>query len=359
MASSLIADPETSVREIGLRYVDSSQPGFTRHRAGKGFYYRDTSGKKIEKGTHLDRIKALVIPPAWEKVWICPTANGHIQATGFDARGRKQYLYHARWREWRDETKYHHLIEFAETLPHIRQEVDRQLRRPGLPREKVLAAVVSLLEKTLIRIGNESYARENKSFGLTTLRDRHAEVNGDTVSFSFRGKSGIEHTVDLRDRRLARIIKATQDLPGQELVQYLDEEGKHVPVTSDDVNTFLREITGKDFTAKDFRTWGGTVLAASELASLPAPETKTQADRDIVAAIDAVAKQLGNTRAVCRSCYVHPEVMEAWLEHDVIAMKDAADLEEGDSPLGDAGLSPHEQAVLAFLKTREKAALSR
>jgi DNA topoisomerase-1 len=354
MQQTLSPSPEHSAREAGLRYVNASRPGITRHRAGKGFFYRTADGERIGKGPLLDRIKALVIPPAWTDVWICPTANGHLQATGIDARGRKQYIYHPRWREWRDETKYHRLIDFAETLPHIRREVDAQLRRKGLAREKVVAAVVSLLEKTLIRVGNESYAKENNSYGLTTLRDRHAEVNGGTIHFSFRGKSGIEHTVELKDRRLARIVKATQDLPGQELIQYIDEAGRHVPITSDDVNRFLKDVTGKDFTAKDFRTWAGTVLAAAELAVLDPPTSATAANRNIVAAIDAVAKRLGNTRTICRACYVHPDLLTAYLEGDPIPGSSDVDADSPESPLGETDLTPYEAAVLRFLKQRAR-----
>jgi DNA topoisomerase-1 len=356
MQQTLPPNPELSAREAGLRYVDASRPGITRHRAGKGFFYRDSKGERIGKDQVLDRVKSLAIPPAWTDVWICSSANGHLQATGIDARGRKQYIYHPQWRAYRDEAKYHRLIEFAETLPHIRQEVDTQLRRKGLPREKMVAAVVSLLEKTLIRIGNRSYAKENRSFGLTTLRDRHVEVNGETIHFSFRGKAGIEHTVDLKDRRLARIIKATQDLPGQELVQYVDEAGNHVPITSDDVNRFLKDITGRDFTAKDFRTWAGTVLSASELAAMDPPDSETAANRNIVAAIDSVAKQLGNTRSICRACYVHPDVLAAYLEQEVIPVEDRVDFDSGDSPLGTTELTAYEQAVLRFLKKRAREA---
>lgn len=354
MAQTLPANPEVTVKEAGLRYVDTARPGITRHRAGKGFFYRDPHGNRITDRKLLERIKALVIPPAWEQVWICPSDRGHLQATGIDTKGRKQYLYHPKWREWRDEAKYHRLIDFAEALPTIREDVDRQLRRQGLPKEKVVAAVVSLLEKTLIRVGNEAYAKENKSFGLTTLRDRHAEVTGETIHFAFRGKAGIEHRIDLKDRRLARIIKQTQDLPGQELVQYLDADGNHIPITSDDVNTYLREVTGSDFTAKDFRTWAGTVLAASELAAMEPSETKTAANKEIVAAIDSVAKQLGNTRTICRACYVHPEVLQAYLEKEVISADEAVELDPAESPLGTLGLSPYEAAVLRFLKKRAK-----
>lgn len=352
MSTSIDTNPELSAREAGLRYVDPSRPGISRHRAGKGFFYRDAKQERITDQAVRERISGLVIPPAWSDVWICPNPSGHIQVTGYDARKRKQYIYHERWRTYRDETKFYRLIHFAEALPGIRQEIDRQLRRQGLPREKIVAAVVSLLEKTLIRVGNESYARENKSFGLTTLRDRHARVHGETITFNFRGKAGVEHAIDLEDARLARIVKRTQDLPGQELMQYLDDDGKHVPVTSDDVNQFLRNITGEDFSAKDFRTWAGTVLAASELSAFEPPMSVKSSNQDIVTAIDAVAKQLGNTRSICRSCYVHPDVLEAYLEKEVISVDQAIELNPADSPLGSLELSSYELAVLAFLKKR-------
>jgi DNA topoisomerase-1 len=352
MTTSLPTNPELAAREAGLRYVDPSSPGISRRRAGKGFTYLDANGERITDDRVRERILSLVIPPAWTDVWMCPSPNGHIQATGLDDRGRKQYIYHPKWREFRDEAKYHQLIDFAEALPKIRAEIDTALRRKGLPRDKVIAAVVSLLEKTLIRVGNASYAKENHSFGLTTLRNRHVDVNGETITFRFRGKSGIEQMVDLKDRRLAGIIRKTQELPGQELVQYLDEDGNPAPITSDDVNQFLKDVTGREFTAKDFRTWGGTVLAAMELAIMPAESPTGTPERDIVSAIDAVAKQLGNTRAVCRSCYVHPEIVEAYLEGQTIAPKVAMTSSESDLPFGDIDLSPIERAVLRLLKKR-------
>ncbi len=259
----------------------------------------------------LERIRALAIPPAWERVWICPRADGHIQATGYDARGRKQYRYHPEWRRVRDETKYDRLADFARRLPAVRRRIARDLAKRGLPREKVLATVVRLLETTLIRVGNAEYARENGSFGLTTLRNRHAEVTSGSVRFRFRGKSGRDHEVGLQDRQIARIVRQCQDLPGQDLLQYIDEDGVAQPIDSSDVNAYLREVAGDDVSAKDFRTWAGTVLAAMALSKLPREETKTAATRQIVAAIRRVARRLGNTPAVCRSCYVHPRVLEA------------------------------------------------
>jgi DNA topoisomerase-1 len=345
-------EPEVVAQEAGLRYADSSRPGYTRRRAGTGFWYRDTRGERITDKAKIERIRKLAIPPAWTDVWICPSPNGHVQATGLDARGRKQYIYHPRWREWRDEAKYHRLVAFAETLPLIRRAVEAGLRRKGLPKEKVVAAVVSLLQKTLVRVGNDSYARDNRSYGLTTLRDRHVEVSGSTIHFAFRGKAGIDHRIDLEDRRLARIVKQTQDLPGQELFQYVADDGEVVDITSDDVNTWLREVSGEDFTAKDFRTWAGTVLAATELAMLEPPASQTASNRDIVGVIDRVAKHLGNTRAICRSCYVHPEVLAAYAEQEVIAEGGALRLEPGELPFGRLELSECEKAVLAFLKRR-------
>ena len=352
MTESLPTNPEIAALEAGLRYADPASPGITRVRSGKGFSYRDRNGERISDKRLRQRIRDLVIPPAWSGVWICPSPNGHIQATGLDARGRRQYVYHRKWREFRDEVKYHQLIKFAEALPEIRKAVDSALRKKGLPREKVTAAVVSLLEKTLIRVGNASYAKKNKSFGLTTLRNRHVVVNGETMTFHFRGKSGVDHSVDLKDRRLAGIIRKTQELPGQELVQYVNEDGGHVAVTSDDVNRFLKDVTGQEFTAKDFRTWGGTVLAAMELGSIAPSSTLGVPEKSIVAAIDAVSKQLGNTRAICRACYVHPEILEAFLEGEVISSKMMVNTSEAELPFGELELSTIEKAVLQLLKKR-------
>ena len=350
MEAVAIPDPELSAREAGLRYVHADRPGITRHGAGKGFFYRDPQGERITDKATIKRIKALAIPPAWTDVWICPSENGHIQATGRDARGRKQYRYHEKWREVRDETKYEHVLAFGRALPGIRERVDADLRRQGLPKEKVLAAIVRLLETTLIRIGNDQYAKENKSFGLTTMRDRHADIHGSTVSFEFNGKSGIEHEVDLEDRRLAKIVKQCQDIPGQELFQYLDENGDRQTVGSDDVNAYLKEISGSEFTAKDFRTWAGTKLAAEALAEFEAFDSEPAAKKNVVAAIERVAARLGNTTTICRKCYVHPAVIDAYLDGDTVsAIQDRADQELAEN-LHD--LPPEEAAVLMLLHKR-------
>ena len=282
----------------------------------KAFRYVDAAGKPV-KGTDLERIRSLAIPPAWTAVWICPDPRGHLQATGRDARGRKQYRYHPRWREVRDEDKYGRLSEFGRALPIIRRRVARDLARPGLPRNKVLAAVVKLLETTFIRVGNDEYARQNRSFGLTTMRDGHVRVSGSKVRFLFRGKSGVHHELELDDRRLARIVRQCRDLPGQELFQYLDEDGRVTDVGSDDVNAYLREMTGTDFTSKDFRTWAGTVLAARLLCASEPCRSATAGKKTVAGAIDEVAQRLGNTRAVCRKCYVHPAVIQAYLDGSI------------------------------------------
>jgi len=313
-------DPVDSAKIAGLRYVnDESTPGIRRIGSTRRVRYVDPSGRTISDPRQLQRIRSLAIPPAWTSVWICPNPLGHLQATGRDARGRKQYRYHARWREVRDEVKYGRLVAFARALPRIRARTAADLEKPGLPREKVLAAVVQLLEKTLIRVGNDEYARENGSFGLTTMRDQHAKVNGSTVRFEFRGKSGIQHAVDLHDRRLARIVKACRDIPGNELFQYIDAENRRQVVDSADVNAYLREITGQDFTAKDFRTWAGTVLAAKALAEVAGFRSAAEAKRKVVRAIESVAKRLGNTKDVCRKCYVHPAIIDAYMDGATLA----------------------------------------
>jgi DNA topoisomerase-1 len=335
-------DPVLSAQTAGLRYVHDDQPGIGRVRFGRGFRYIDSEGQVVRDPATLQRIRSLVIPPAWQDVWICRLESGHLQATGLDARGRKQYRYHPRWREVRDENKYERLAAFGLALPKIRARVEADLALPGLPRNKVLAGVVRLLEYTHIRVGNEEYARENGSYGLTTLRNGHVEVAGGTLRFRFRGKSGIRHAVDLHDRRLARLVRRCQDLPGEELFQYLDEEGNPRTIDSADVNTYLQEIAGAEFTAKDFRTWAGTVLAARELTRCPACDCKTLRRRAVVAAIETVARLLGNTRAVCRKCYVHPTVIEAYLK-GTLSNPQASVAEI-------AGLSAEEAAVLALLQ---------
>ena len=309
----ILTDPAQSAKAAGLRYVSDTKPGIQRKRHGKSFRYIDANGTPVREKDTLARIKSLVIPPAWTDVWICPNPNGHLQATGRDARGRKQSRYHPRWREIRDETKYSRMKIFGEFLPGIRQRVERDLALAGLPREKILAPIVRLLETTFIRVGNAEYARENHSYGLTTMRTKHVDVSGSKVSFHFKGKSGKQHSIDLNDRRLARIVQRCLDLPGYELFQYLDENGEHHTVDSADVNDYLREITGQNFTAKDFRTWAGSVLACTVLREFDAFTSETEAKRNVVRAIEAVAARLGNIPSVCRKCYVHPAVLECYL----------------------------------------------
>jgi DNA topoisomerase-1 len=309
----LPAPAPIAAKLAGLRYVHDDQPGIARRRHGKHFRYLDADGKAVTDADTLARIKALVIPPAWTEVWICKHPLGHLQATGRDARGRKQYRYHARWRAHRDDAKYGRMLSFGKALPKIRLTAEEALRKPGLPREKVLATIVILLEATLMRIGNEEYARENQSFGLTTLRERHVRLDGSKVQFRFRGKSGVHHAVEVQDRRLANIIGRIRDLPGQELFQYEDDEGKPHAIDSADVNDYLQAISGADYTAKDFRTWAGTVLAAAALQACEKFDSETQAKKNIVQAIESVAKKLGNTPAICRKCYVHPAIIEAYL----------------------------------------------
>lgn len=346
----VILDPVEAARDAGLRYSSDEAPGIRRKRAGKSFSYLGPDGEKITDAADLKRIRALAVPPAYTDVWICPDARGHLQATGRDARGRKQYRYHPRWREARDETKHTRMIAFGHCLPRIRQRTEEHLGLPGMPREKVLATVVRLLESTLIRVGNQEYARDNQSFGLTTLRDRHMKVKGSTMNFAFKGKSGVKFNIELQDRRLARIVKKSQDLPGQTLFQYLDDEGNQRPVTSTDINEYLREISGEQITAKDFRTWSATVLAAMALQEMEAVDTGAAQKKNIVRAIESVAERLGNTPAVCRKCYIHPAVLQAYQEGTLpnLVQKQAA--EELAENLHE--LPPEEAAVLAFLKTR-------
>jgi DNA topoisomerase-1 len=343
-------DPPAAAKAAGLRYVHDDRPGIAREPAGDGFRYRDAKGEPVDDEATLKRIKSLAIPPAWTEVWICPQANGHLQATGRDARGRKQYRYHPKWREVRDEVKYERMINFGKALPKIRKEVDRALALPGLPREKVLATIVYLLEATMMRIGNDEYARENKSYGLTTLRNRHVKIDGSEVEFRFRGKSGVYHDVKVHDRRLARIIQRTRDLPGQDLFQYLDEDGETHTVGSADVNDYLRAITGEDYTAKDFRTWSGTVLAAMALQEFEAVDSDAQARKNVVRAIESVAERLGNTPSVCRKCYVHPAVLDAYLDGTMLEGLRARAEESLVEDLQD--LQPEEAAVLAMLERR-------
>src|SRR3954447_15281593 len=348
--AAVVADSVEAAEEAGLQYANDDRPGYSRKAKGKDFEYLDTKGKTIRAEQRLLLIRRLAIPPAWTEVWICPSPNGHIQATGRDARGRKQYRYHERWREVRDENKYEKMALFGEALPRIRKRIEQDLSLPGLPRNKVLATVVQLLERTFIRVGNEEYARENKSFGLTTMQDRHVEVKGSKLTFQFRGKSGIKHEVDVKDRRIAKIISKLQDLPGQDLFQYLGENGELCDVTSQDVNDYLREITGQEFSAKDFRTWAGTVLAAIALNHVGAFETKKQAKANIKTAITAVSKLLGNTPAICRKCYVHPAVFESYLNGAAIEGLKQKTEEALDSDNIDVGSG--EAAILKFLQER-------
>jgi DNA topoisomerase I len=306
-------DPKEAAIAAGLRYVYDRSPGVRRRRKGANFTYYDKEGKTIKAAPKLKRIRSLVIPPAWEKVWICPQENGHLQATGFDVKGRKQYKYHPKWREVRDEAKFERLLSFAEVLPRIRARVDEDMRRPDLTREKVLATVVRLLEISLIRVGNEEYAKENQSFGLTTMRNRHAAIDGSTVRFRFRGKSAKQHTVEVSDRRVARIVQKCQDLPGQHLFEYESPDEEIASVGSEDVNDYLQSITGQPFTAKDFRTWAGTVLAAVALGKMEEVDAETIRKKNVITAIEAVAKLLGNTVAICRKCYIHPAIPTIYL----------------------------------------------
>lgn len=347
---SIDDDALASARSVGLRYVRDNIPGIVRETGKNGFRYIGTDGGILRDQAALARIKALAIPPAWTDVWICPWENGHIQATGRDAKKRKQYRYHSRWRAVRDETKYDRMINFGKALPCIRKQVDAHLALPGLPKEKVLATVVYLLQATMMRVGNEEYARTNHSFGLTTLRDRHVKVGGSGVEFHFRGKSGVPHAVKISDRRLARIIKRTRDLPGQELFQYVDEDGDQHAIGSSDVNDYLRTLTGEDYTAKDFRTWSGTVLAAMALQEFEKFDTEAQAKKNIMRAIESVAAQLANTPAICRKCYVHPAVLEAYLDSEMLE----ALWQQAQKKLANEiqALSPEEAAVLAFLQER-------
>lgn len=343
-------DAPAVARSAGLRYVSDSQAGFARQLRGTTFRYVDADGKALRDAATLARIQSLAIPPAWSEVWICQQDNGHLQATGRDARGRKQYRYHPHWRHVRDEVKYEHMLHFGQALPLIRQRVDAALKLPGLPREKVLATIVYLLQVTMMRIGNEEYARSNKSFGLTTLRNRHARIDGGEVEFRFRGKSGVYHAVKVADRRLARIVQRSRDLPGQELFQYIDDDGEQHAVGSADVNDYLREITGADYTAKDFRTWSGTVLAALALREFEKFDSETQAKKNIVRAIETVAEKLGNTPTVCRKCYVHPAVIDAYLDGTVLEALRQRTEQEWQEDLGT--LRPEEAAVLALLQQR-------
>ena len=340
----------SAAQSAGLIYITDTSPGIRRAGSLKKARYVEAGNRPITDKLTLARIKRLAIPPAWTDVWICPRDNGHLQATGRDARGRKQYRYHAHWRQTRDETKYSRMLDFAQVLPKIRRRIVRDLKRPGLPREKVLATVIKILETGLIRVGNDEYARTNKSFGLTTMQDRHAEISGGTIRFQFRGKSGKLHNIDIQDRRLAKIVGHCQAIPGQELFQYIDDSGQPRDITSTDVNEYLREITKSDFTAKDFRTWGGTVLAAMALQEFEKFDTKAQAKKNLLRAIEAVAQRLGNTPAICRKCYIHPIIIDSYLDGTLLATFKKRTEAELSARI--TALKPEEAAVLAFLQKR-------
>ncbi|NJN85893.1 MAG: DNA topoisomerase IB [Leptolyngbyaceae cyanobacterium SL_7_1] len=344
---TIITDPLQSAERAGLHYVAADGPGIRRQRSGRGFCYLDADGNKVCDRQILLRIKALIIPPAWENVWICPSPTGHLQATGYDAKGRKQYRYHADWHAHRGQTKFNRMIPFGLVLPKIRQQTDEHLRLHDLCREKVLATVVQLLEKTLIRVGNDEYAIKNKSFGLTTMRDRHVKVSRGAVQFQFRGKSGVKHAITLDDRRLARVVKQCRDIPGQDLFQYFDEVGQRQTLGSGDVNDYLRTITGEDFTAKDFRTWAGTVQTAIELTAIGDFSSQTAAKKNITQAIKTVAARLGNRPATCRKYYVHPAILDAYTQGALLPpMAQAQSRDVSDS----YSLNPEEQAVLTLLE---------
>jgi DNA topoisomerase-1 len=349
-AANAVVDPQDAAEYVGLTYVSDENPGIRRYKSGKGFRYMRPGGAKIEDAGTLKRLKGLAIPPAWRDVWICPKTNGHIQATGRDAKGRKQYRYHAKFREVRESTKYQHILKFAESLPTIRRKIAGHLGLARLPREKVLATVVHLLEATLIRVGSDEYAKQNKSYGLTTLKNRHVEVNGGELRFNFKGKSGKVWRLGIHDRRIAKVIRACQELPGQELFQYVDEQGQTRNVTSSDVNAYLKEISGEEITAKDFRTWHGTVLAALALQEFEKFDSQAGAKKNIKAAIQRVAARLGNTPTICRKCYIHPEILNTYIEGSLLVevkAKVEAELREDLQ-----GLKPEEAAVLTLLQAR-------
>ena len=349
MLSLRIQEHRETATRAGLLYVTDGVAGIRRQRAGKGWVFYAPDGARISDGAERRRILGLVIPPAWTDVWICPDPHGHIKATARDARGRKQYRYHPLYRAARDKSKFRRMLEFSEILPDIRERVERDLRAGDLTRRQILATVVRLLDKTLIRVGNDEYARENRSFGLTTLRGRHVEIKGSRLHFTFRGKSGVSHEVAITDRRLARIVQQCQDLPGQELFQYLDTKGRRQTISSDDVNAYLRETTGRDITAKDFRTWAGTMLAAKQLCAIGPAKTRREAERNMLRAIDTVADRLGNTRAVSRKYYVHPGLLRAYQQGLTVTLPSASPhaLRRENPP---AALRRDEVAVLQFLQ---------
>jgi DNA topoisomerase-1 len=351
-----VTDPADFAKAAGLRYVYDTRPGITRKRWRRGFRYLGPDGVPIHDPDVLTRIKSLVIPPAWVDVWICPSTSGHLQATGRDARGRKQSIYHARWREVRDEAKYEHMLLFGESLPLIRKQVEHDLALPGLPREKVLATIVRLMETTFIRVGNTEYARTNHSYGLTTMRRRHVNIDGSTVTFSFQGKSGVKHTIDINDRRLARIIRSCRDTPGYELFEYLDSDGSPHTIDAADVNEYLCGMTEQHFTAKDFRTWAGTVLACTMLREFEAFGSGHEAKKNVAQAIESVAAHLGNTPSVCRKCYVHPALIECYLSGALVErLQRVGNQKPSRSPYA---LRPEEAAVMHLLQELTSAATS-
>jgi DNA topoisomerase I len=341
-----------SAEAEGLRYMTDAVPGIRRHRVGRGFSYVDPDGRVVREREHIRRFRSLAIPPAWSEVWICPDPDGHLQVTARDARGRKQYRYHPKFRARRDRTKFDRMVKLSDVLWTVREQVERDLALPGLERRTVMATIVRLLERTLIRVGSHELARENNSFGLTTLRRRHVSIDGATLRFEFRGKSGVAHVVAVTDQRAARIVQRCRELPGRELFQYVDPRGGRQIVYADDVNEYLREISGRDVTAKDFRTWMGTMIAAEALREMGPAPSRRKAESNVLRAIDHTAERLGNTRAVCRKYYIHPALIEAYLEGEVLP------------PLGDRvwrdrrphgpTLRRHESEVLAFLKKRVK-----
>ena len=350
MAEFAVVPPE---RVPGLRYVTDAEPGITRRRRGKGITYLRPDGRRLTDRDDLERIRTLAVPPAWTCVWICANANGHIQATGYDAKGRKQYRYHKRWRKVRDEAKFHRTVAFGEALPALRRRVRKDMTETGLPKQKVVATVVALLDCCFARIGNERYAESNASFGLTTLRGRHAKIEGSKLRLRFKGKNAKEHDVLVDDPRIVHIVRRAQEIPGQQLFQYIDEDGTPRPVDSGDVNDYLREITGSEFTAKDFRTWAGTVAAAAELAATEPPPGKRRRERALLAAIDAVAEQLGNTRAVCRASYLHPDVLQGYMDGSLRTVWERRSVSGASSA---RGLRADERFALKFLKRRARSA---
>ena len=350
MAASRIDEHKKTAVSAGLNYVTDGYAGITRRRAGKGWVFFRPNGERIADSAQRTRIKALAIPPAWTDVWVCPDPRGHIQVTARDARNRKQYRYHPLYREARDKSKFRRILEMSEVLPALRERVEMDLQAPELSRRQILATVVRLLDKTLIRVGNDEYAKENRSYGLTTLQTKHVQVEGATLRFSFRGKSGVQHTLSITDHRIARIIQRCKDLPGQELFQYFDEAAKPETITSDDANKYLQEICGRNITAKDFRTWGGTMLAGTELRAMGPAPTKREMKRNILAAIDAVAARLGNTRTVCRKYYIHPALLQAYQQGLTADPSKVYLPRQSEQEQSGAALRRDEVAILQFLQ---------